>query len=460
MAYEEIYPRLCPDAVSAVFVLACSHAGQRQSCRRHLATVGPSRAAATAAKGPGRGGMRKLPSEKVGQRLLLACEEGPEIPPYLLYFLPNTPDAHARIKRILDEEQNDCLGPLDSSRQEFKRSLREWLMCNSEYLRDELIRGVSDASDDRPEMKVPKLAALARLDWKTAEPLLKDYAMGAAPSTAAVALSQLYNHAAQNNQSAEADAYRDRLKRGAGDPQAPDDARMIAVAALMETDWRGRDEWFLSLFADPMFGEEEGSYPHAQMIGALAMQVSRDPDRWIPAISQLIGHTDRNVHNAAALCLARNQERKDALLPLLPWLSDPQWADGSDEFERLELARSVGHLKVREALPGLIWMIRNEKDDLRSVAITSLAEMRDCSVVPFLREMLQAGTKDQIISSSGLIQPLIACGGLTIDETVAALESCAAKAGAKAEKRHVRRMPPTHRKRTASVARALRRSLV
>jgi hypothetical protein len=71
----------------------------------------------------------------------------------------------------------------------------------------------------------------------------------------------------------------------------------------------------------------------------------------------------------------------------------------------------VGHLKVREALPGLIWMIRNENDDLRSVAITSLAEMRDCSVVPFLREMIPAGTKDQIISSSSLIQPLIACGG-------------------------------------------------
>jgi hypothetical protein len=257
-----------------------------------------------------RGGMGKQPSEKVSQRLLLACEEGPEFPPYLLNFLPNTPDAHARIKRILDKEQNDCLGPLDSSQQEFRRSLREWLICNSEYLRDELIRDASDA---------------------------------------------------------------------------------------------------------------------------LAIPVSRDPDRWIPAISQLIGHTDRNVHYAATLCLARNQARKDALLPLLPWLSDPKWVDGSDEFERRQLAESVGRLKVREALPGLIWMIRNEKGDLRSRAITSLAEMRDSSVVPILREMLWAGTKDQIISSYDLIQALIACGGLTIDETVVALESCAAKADVKGE---------------------------
>src|SRR5262249_20411692 len=139
--------------------------------------------------------------------------------------------------------------------QEFRRSLREWLMCNSEYLRDELIRGLSEASDDSPEMKGPKLAALARMDWKTAEPLLKDYAVGAAPSTTAVALSLLYEHAAQNNQLAEAGAYRDLLKRGASNPQSPDVARMIALAALMKTDWHGRDEWFLSLFADPMFSE-------------------------------------------------------------------------------------------------------------------------------------------------------------------------------------------------------------
>src|SRR6266540_1319123 len=168
------------------------------------------------------------PSEKIRQRLLQACEEGPEFPSDLLYFfLPNTPDAHARIKRSLDEEQNAGAGALDSSQRKFRQGLREWLMCNSEYLRDELISGASGASDDSLElsfeMKGPdQLTALARLDWVAAEPLLKDYAEGAAPLTATVALSLLYEHAAQNNQSAEADSYRDRLKRVAGDPKALD----------------------------------------------------------------------------------------------------------------------------------------------------------------------------------------------------------------------------------------------
>jgi hypothetical protein len=395
------------------------------------------------------GEVGKQPSEKVRQRLLQACEEGPEFPPYLLGFLPNTPDAHARIKRILDEEQNASAGALDPSQQYFRQGLREWLMCNSEYLRDELISGAISASDDSLElsfeMKGPdQLTALARLDWKTAEPLLKDYAEGAAPLTAVVALRLLYEHAAQNNQSAEVDSYRDRLKRIAGDPKALDAfgrSPFMAAYTLMETDWQGRDEWFLSLFADPRFSEMKGGYLSTITINALAMPVSRDPDRWIPAISQLIGHTDRNVHNAAALCLARNQARKDALLPLLPWLSDPQWVDGSNEYERGQLAGSVGLLNVREALPGLIRMIRNEneKGPDRSQAIRALAKMRDSSVIPVLRGMIQAGMKDPkdpiVYSQYELTQALIACGGLTIDETVAALESCAAKADVKVENR-------------------------
>ena len=110
-------------------------------------------------------------------------------------------------------------------------------------------------------------------------------------------------------------------------------------------------------------GEMKDGY---STINALAEPVKRDPDRWIPIISKLIGHSDRDVHNAAALCLAQfvnRRARKDALLPLLPWLSDPQWAVTSDEYARVRLAESVGRLKMREALPGLIWIIRNEGPD-------------------------------------------------------------------------------------------------
>jgi hypothetical protein len=372
----------------------------------------------------------KQPSEKVRQRLLQACEEEPEFPPSLLDLLPNTPDAHARLKRIWDQGQGDGPDTQGNSRRESRRSLREWLMCNTEYLRDELIRDASGAGDDGGDVKSSRpLAALARLDWRTAEPLLKNYAGAAAPLTAAFALSLLYEHAVQNGQSAESDAYRDRLKRIAGASQALGDARAMAVATLMKTDWQGRDEWFFSLFADRTLLTMKGDYVS---IDALAGPIIRDPDRWIPAISQLIGHGDRNIHNAAALCLAKfadDQARKDALLPLLPWLSDPHWADGLNERDRAGLARNMGRLKMREALPGLIRMIGNEKAYVRSQVADALAEIRDASVVPVLREAIRAGKKgDGDYSTFSMTEALIACGGLTIEETVAALESCAAKA--------------------------------
>src|SRR5262245_23857939 len=376
-----------------------------------------------------RGETGKQPSEKGRQRLMQACEEETEFHPGLLDFLPNTPVAHVRIKQILDEEQNDSIDPSASFRRVFTQDLREWLMRNSVYLRDELIHKASSFKDDDIDVKGSReLAALARLDWRTAEPLLKNYAGGAAPRTAAFALGLLNERAAQNNQSAEVNAYRDRLKRIVSDPQAPGMARAMGVEALMKGDWQGRDEWFLSLFVDRTLSETKDGY---RTISALAEPVKRDPDRWIPIISKLIGHGDRNVHNAAALCLARfvdRRARKDALLPLLPWLSDPLWAGASDEFARVRLADSVAGLKMREALPGLIWIIRNDKGYIRSRVAETLEKVCDSSIVPVLREVIQAGNKDDgDYSNSSLIRALIGCGGLTIQEMVAALESCASK---------------------------------
>jgi hypothetical protein len=402
----------------------------------------------------------KQPLEKVRQRLLQACEEEPGFPDVLLEFLPNTPDAHARSKRILDEEPNPGLDPLDhlgsNFQQSSRRSLREWLMCNSEYLRDELIREAGVVKDDDGEVKgARQLTALARFDWRTAEPLLKNCAGGSAPLTAAFALGLLFEHAAQNSRSADADTYRDRLKRVISDPQAPPKTRAMAVEALMKTDWQGRDEWFLSLFADPTLSEMEDGY---RTINALAGPVQRDPDRWIPIISRLIGHDDRNVHNAAAGCLAQfvdrlvnKRARKDALLPLLPWLSDPEWAITSDEYARSRLAESVVHLKMREALPELISILRNKESDhlsdrpalrrapksgsflrnengfVRYTVIRALADTPDNIFVPLLREAIRDQEKNDGEHASLLIRALIGSGGLTIEEMVAALESCAAK---------------------------------
>jgi hypothetical protein len=329
-------------------------------------------------------------------------------------------------------------------------------VSDGEDPREKLIHEAGNVRDDGGDVKGSlQLSTLARLDWRTAEPLLKNYAEGAAPRAASFALGLLYEHAAQNNRSAEANTYGDRLKRIVSDPQAPGKARAMAVEALMKADWQGRDEWFLSLFADGALRETQDGY---RTINALVGPVKRDPDRWIPVISRLIGHSDHNIHNAAALCLAQfvdRRARKDALAPLLPWLSDPQWAVTSDEFARARLAESVSRLRMPEATPGLISIIRNERADslqaeqlrprlrprtpgsvsipgnkdwfMRYKVIQTLEETRDSSFVPVLREAIQAKEKYDDEEASSLIRALIACGGLTIEEMVAALESCAAE---------------------------------
>src|SRR5262245_36165387 len=132
----------------------------------------------------------KQASEKVRQRLLQACEDEPGFSTLLLGFLPDMPVTPARLKRILDE------------------------VSDGEDPREKLIHEAGAVRDDGSDVKGSlQLSTLARLDWRTAEPLLKYYAEGAAPRTATFALGLLYEHAAQNNRSAEANTYGDRLKR-------------------------------------------------------------------------------------------------------------------------------------------------------------------------------------------------------------------------------------------------------
>src|SRR5262245_12124461 len=71
------------------------------------------------------------PSDKVRERLLEACEARPELITGLVNFLPETTDTHDRLYKLLDAEPEN-----DSN---WKGDLRNWLLHNSRYFRDELI---------------------------------------------------------------------------------------------------------------------------------------------------------------------------------------------------------------------------------------------------------------------------------------------------------------------------------
>src|SRR5205085_355844 len=97
-------------------------------------------------------------------------------------------------------------------------------------------------------------------------------------------------------------------------------------------------------------------------------------------------HPNRAVHNAAVQALAQfegSNARRDALLPLLPWLSNPKWAD-LPWGERDAFIQSVAMTDLPESVPGLIRIIENEGNNINWAA-DSLAKYKDPRAVPALR---------------------------------------------------------------------------
>ena len=343
----------------------------------------------------------------------------PEALPLLLNLLPDTVDARDRVKKLLDQE---TLSPRFHA--DWKTRVREWLMMNSRYFREELVLAAGVAKDDEGWVKgKDDLNALARLDWQQAEPLLKRLAASDQARTAALALSLLYTNAAKNGKAAQGEEYRARLKSVVTDRKAPASARDTACETLLKTDWKGREEWYLSLFADETLRNPvDGN----TMYSPLATPVALDPERWIPLIAKQIGHKNRAIHDAAVSCLAQfhlGNARKDALQPLLPWLFDPKWSSARD---RLRLIQSLEDLDMPESVPGLIHVVEFDDDDTqRAYAAESLAAYRDPRAVPALKKAL-AKEKDSSYRTK-IINALVVCGGLTDIEAVSALEAYAAQ---------------------------------
>jgi HEAT repeat protein len=369
---------------------------------------------------------RTHPSRPVAEaarwRLLEACFEDPRFEPETVTFLPDTPPAHERVKQYLDQPHTEMRGAMDEDKNGL-RYLRDWLMRHSGYYRDELIERAGDVRQDNDEWRGgDDLAALARLDWAAALPLINRLLNS--PDTGALALGLLYQHAEESGDSAQAESLRDRLQKIASDDAASALARRSAMQALIESDWRGRDEWFLSLLASPASSNNRARFD------VLAVPVRRDPDRWIPILIRMVGHTNRAIHDAAAHCLSQFAEpdraRKDAIAALLLWLSDPDWATTPNERARAMLVMSLWDVWLPEATPRLISLLQSDEPELRSEAAHVLGRHPDPRAAAALRKALaQAASRDDSVEE--LVWALIQAGGLRDAEQIAALENVAIK---------------------------------
>src|SRR5262245_29203671 len=238
------------------------------------------------------------PSDKVRQRLLEAVEDRPEQVVTLISFLPDSTDTHDRLYKLLDEESDNSY---------WKSFLRNWLLLNSRYFRDDLVAAARGDHENENTDGV-NLRSLARLDWETAKPIIETFASGGNSRMMPIALSLLYERAQKDGDSAQAEKYRALLKAIVANRQSPQDARLTALSGLLATEWNGQEEWVVSLFADPTLSnmredegdaktkDEQGAKIEGSHIGevdsegesgfgALSQALDLNPEKWFPVVS-------------------------------------------------------------------------------------------------------------------------------------------------------------------------------
>jgi HEAT repeats len=400
------------------------------------------------------GAQAPRPSDRVRQRLLEACEDRPESFLYPEIFpvmdcLPENADTHDRLYKLLNEETG--------GKWSWKYNLQTWMRRNTAYFRDDLIKAAR-AADDHEYDANKDLRALARLDWNSARPILETMASEGKAFVTPLALTLLYEHSAQEGDSALRESYRVILKAIVENRQANWNARVETLASLMNTEWSGQEEWLISLFADPTLGgfqDDEvrdasaandvpaprGFCPRREFQpGILATALyettfsRRNMDWRLSVIVNLLGHNQRKVHNAAVKCLVdfliksgflsksgEEKKREEIARKLIPWLTEPNWAA---KEVRAEFIRSLTGLNMPELAPELIWILDHDEDPCnRAAAAEALTKYRDPRAIPALRRALEKEKGEE--SREEIVTALVECGGLSDDEMTAAIEAYA-----------------------------------
>jgi hypothetical protein len=424
----------------------------------------------------GRIGQAK-PSEAVQQRLLEAVLNRPERLQNLMGMLPDTPATHDQIYQLV---QSDELG--------YENVIaRLFLQHRSQYFREELL---ADARSDAFDARRQALPSLAKLDWDAAKPIVEQMLGGTDPDAVALALGIQRAHALRVGEVAQAESTLTKLKEIVSNRQLSPFPRCQALSNVMESEWQGQEEWFLSLFADPTlsgisdvatamqtFPDQNRHVTRKEIevervveevvVERVAVEsraaanrakfaagVMADPAssslvtalqgnyaKWIPKVIPLVGNAERIVHNAAVKFFvevnnnAQNDEektlaanRKDAARALLPWLTNPLWSSvaGRDAF-----VDSLADLELREAVPGLLTIMDSESDrEVIDAAVRVLMEYKDARAVGSLKRFLQKETSED--AREPIITAIALCGGFSDEEMAMTFEAYARKISAEA----------------------------
>ncbi len=180
------------------------------------------------------------PSEVVQQRLLEAVLNRPELLQGLFSVLPDTPATHDQIYQLMQAESGE--------EDYWKMTARQYLQYRSQYFREELL---AEARSEDFAARRQSLPALAKLDYTTAKPIVEQMLGGTNSEAIALALGIQRTDALSVGERGQAESTLTKLKEIVSNRQLSPPVRWQALSSVMESEWQGQEEWFLSLFADP-----------------------------------------------------------------------------------------------------------------------------------------------------------------------------------------------------------------
>ena len=193
---------------------------------------------------------RPTPSKKTVERILEHCEDNPEKLPRYLGIFPPKPEIADTIKDIYDKETSKS----GQENYEFTR-VKEWLKFNSRYYIEDLKKSANEIRDENNYVQNANqyvLRALAKVDWDAALPIVQRLENDQSnPYSVILAKWVSYQHARDTGDFATENAYRHDLQKIVENTGATWAQRDLAMDALViEGDFEGRDEWYLSLLDD------------------------------------------------------------------------------------------------------------------------------------------------------------------------------------------------------------------
>ncbi|MCG8417884.1 MAG: hypothetical protein MJE77_08070 [Proteobacteria bacterium] len=359
------------------------------------------------------------PSEYVRRRLIDALPRDPTSALALRHEIGKDSDARALIASILardGKKQHSSIPPDDRER------LENWLAKNAPRDLDELRRSVAQARVPEGESHVSDNGALDDLMERRpgeAVRLLEEHAENPDPILAAWAVTHLLHHALTRGKTARADQFRVRLRAVVADTTMRPVVRAQTILSLMNHDWDGRDQWFMSLFADPtvnLLGDGQSYWLPIEAV------VKEQAERLVPLVVKLIGHGTDHTHNLAVRCLAR-VDRPEAMRPLLPWLMDPDWSRGTtlrgftDVWSRAKLVKNLATVHIAEAIPGLRHYLATGRRDYRVEAAIALARQYSVKeAVPDIYEAVAEAhyvrDRTMMLEAITVLEPITAERGL------------------------------------------------